>query len=1061
MKLVSTSADSYASFPRGEAFHFAFSPNGRLLLAFGSCRVYVLDVATPSISVKRELKVLRRPVSIAILDDGSQVAVLSSDHQVNIYNLAIEKPVLLRSVPLDNPPRSIALSPGGTVLAAAYEGGIEVYSLAAQALSTDRRAVKCNAVDSLSFSSDGTLLLGTTLQSNQPNTVALFAPYHIEVDHDMPLSELLSQMWTTQILFPNASRICSHATLLPHPNEGEVSWIFTYDTTLETFRAVRVDDLKNGERAFTGPITPANLIPGLSKTLPASNAAGEMVAVGYAAQDIWLYGVPEGLGVTANSAQLHSFMGDAGTWPVAQQSSLASSTESRPSGDEAHPEVPGISNAPGQSSIRSFKIGIVDDVSAVRWVTRSPVAADDCLYGERLVAVAPGGVDQQQDGMNHSIDPVDGGRIVIFDFEPAVNNGETEEIVIEVGGTKAELLEEEARDLEIEVALVRRRTLNQRASTFAGSHSSPTRATTFDSGRPALPGPSMAGSSVVRGADLANAEASRSCQLPITGINEDPSMEEVQEALDGPYSHNNPRSRTTLRRAATAAAVRHRSRVPRHQPNGNVRDHPYLGRRELPHESDADNWVPPPPPYQPDPDVPLPDHLRASLLPRQRLNMGPLQRRSNTLSGASRATMALEGLTQSALQRTRTTLGRAGNTFGVRRPSESTLEAEGRAEDEPAPRTRSPQITPPIEGNDPVVPTGDEDEDLYSASPLSSPVQRTVIAQGPVPANIEMPEGSPGSIRPALSSPFPSLPDQLSSPELQTPSSIRSPSHQTGDSVRRKPLNTPQLSGQALLNLNLPSPLSTFSSGSAASVVSPIQRDDVPRRTLSVHHDSRMNPSSSSSQQHAMAFSAAPPATQPDEWDGPALPSTEQMANLKKRYSRPPDLILARPVSAGYTASLDHVQPSPPRAARGATQPRHSASLDSIRSVTHNLSPESRLAPPTLSSPNLMRPEIRRLETIQSVASQTLSLEREPSRPQQVAPLSTVPRRKPSRAERSAASNVRRSKSRGWVSKKARPGRRNRAGARDDPGEMWTDVNGETRMENVGDGKKPSRCLLM
>lgn len=74
------------------------------------------------------------------------------------------------------------------------------------------------------------------------------------------------------------------------------------------------------------------------------------------------------------------------------------------------------------------------------------------------------------------------------------------------------------------------------------------------------------------------------------------SLEEAQEALDAPYAHANPRSGNTLRRAATAAAV-NRRRNPEPPVAGPVPYRRADGRAEHPHESDADNWVPPPPPY--------------------------------------------------------------------------------------------------------------------------------------------------------------------------------------------------------------------------------------------------------------------------------------------------------------------------------------------------------------------------------------------------------------------------------------------------------------------------------
>jgi hypothetical protein len=177
VNLVSTSISSSAAFPGGEAFHFAFSPKGHHVLAYSSSRIYVINTAERELAVRRELKILRRPASVAILDDGSLLAVLSTDHQVDIYDLTEAPPKHIRAFELDHAPRTISLAPMGSILAAAYDAGVEVYSLAATDSLTDRRSVKCDAADSLLFSQDGTQLLGTTLNSRSPNTVILTAPY--------------------------------------------------------------------------------------------------------------------------------------------------------------------------------------------------------------------------------------------------------------------------------------------------------------------------------------------------------------------------------------------------------------------------------------------------------------------------------------------------------------------------------------------------------------------------------------------------------------------------------------------------------------------------------------------------------------------------------------------------------------------------------------------------------------------------------------------------------------------------------------------------------------------
>jgi hypothetical protein len=77
------------------------------------------------------------------------------------------------------------------------------------------------------------MLLGTTQNSPNPNTVIISAPYYTEDGQGASAEDILSQLWTTQILFPSSSRDCSHATLLPHHTEGQASW------TLRTTECLR------------------------------------------------------------------------------------------------------------------------------------------------------------------------------------------------------------------------------------------------------------------------------------------------------------------------------------------------------------------------------------------------------------------------------------------------------------------------------------------------------------------------------------------------------------------------------------------------------------------------------------------------------------------------------------------------------------------------------------------------------------------------------------------------------------------------------------------------------
>ncbi|ERS99827.1 hypothetical protein HMPREF1624_03192 [Sporothrix schenckii ATCC 58251] len=769
VRLVSNSISS-SSAPGGEGMQFQASPRGHHLLAYNSSRIYVLDVrsaaAPHGVEVVRELKVLRRPAATCIRDDASVLAVLLTEMQVDLYDLQKSPPRRIQSIILDHSPRAIALSPCGSVLAAAYEGGIEVSSLRPGALATDRRAVKCDHVDALAFSFDGTQILGTSVHAAQPNTVILTAPYY-DPGSQMS-SDDLSALWTTSILFPNTSRDCSHAVLLQDSSREEAFWTFAYDRSFETFRAVRIDDLRNGTTYFTGPIptaaSPARLLP---CTLPSASYHGDLVSAGFQGKDIWLYGVPEDLdavptspGNNCNSSSGDSsndssmdpgapggFEGMSGSGASAMSTALgggsssatnggssasggassggnggsmsransgspsmrAASARLQESGSDSSVRVPQwqlLCDRQRNTFIAGSRVGELPGVSMVNWVE----GFGDSSLRERLVVGArgvhpPQPISSDDDG----IDFIDGGRLLLVDFDYGTTDGETTEITIEVGSKEPEVLEEEHRDIDTEVAIVRRRTVAQkrgkpgalmRNATTAGvgaAHSNPVvplpampaLPSSFSQGaRPAhasnsrplassslrnatnsstnhedddddplvprrmaappttrqqgsalgaaartpavplLPGSAAAAAaaaaesgmttdSATTGTAGTTAEVNHSDRAETESVLGEEEQESI-EAFDAPYSQGSPRSGVTLRRAATAAAINRRRNPP---PATTSSGAPIVyrradGRREHPHESDADNWVPPPPPYQKDIDPhDLPAFLRHNVPP--------------------------------------------------------------------------------------------------------------------------------------------------------------------------------------------------------------------------------------------------------------------------------------------------------------------------------------------------------------------------------------------------------------------------------------------------------------
>jgi hypothetical protein len=605
VNLICYSANSSTAFPGGEAFRFIFSPNGQILLALSSSRIFVLDLISDPPTVRRELKTSRRPLSASITDDGSLLAVLSTKHQANIYGLTDSGVKHIQVLVLDNPPRTIALAHEGTVLAAAYEGGVEVFSLAANALSTDRRAVRCEAVDTLAFSGDGSMLVGSSLSQDDPSAVIITAPFYTENDPNVSSRDLHSRMWTTQILFPNNSSTCSHAVLLQSHGEGEGNWLFAFDHTLQSYRAVRTDDTRAGVAYFLSPPVSRRYSMPSPTIAPTASAYGDLVVAGFSGTGIWLYGIPEKVDTAPDMGSVIERDEQRNHGRLA----LTSATGHREPLMAYSPSVSGSTESIEDDSlagrvdwrqsifVKCRHLKSIDGLTEARWVEKS----DDVVAGfpgRRLAVVAPGGVHALAEEMGDEPMPVDGGRISLLDFDYGPQEGGSRVFTIEVGEKEPEILPEQHGTLDVEVALERRRTVRQtqgrgnqrvglgRSATAIGAHS-------IDYNR---------------GEYRTNIDE----RLAENNISQPPSPD-----------NEHPRSPDNLHRAATAAGIsraRYPPRPPLDSAQGSSTGHVVYRRqdgREIPHESDADNWEPPPPPYKRSPPAGTPVDFPAISLPTQ------------------------------------------------------------------------------------------------------------------------------------------------------------------------------------------------------------------------------------------------------------------------------------------------------------------------------------------------------------------------------------------------------------------------------------------------------------
>ncbi|KAL8815609.1 MAG: hypothetical protein Q9223_005263, partial [Gallowayella weberi] len=291
--------------------------------------------------------------------------------------------------------------------------------------------------------------------------------------------------------------------------------------------------------------------------------------------------------------------------------------------------------------VKGRKIAEVPGVTGVKWVDRGHSQKGSRSVAERLLVSAPGGVSGPSDIEEDDFASVDGGRLIILDFDRGLSDGKVEQLHFEVGTVEPEMLEEQRMDIDVEVDIIRRRTTRQRqgigmgtsvAEALASAPELPTQASMAAALSTAEP------PAVPTDDPLIPRIIGRDRGLPASPV-EGLSLEEASQVFDGPYSHSQPRSRTSLFRSATAVAA-NRQRNPPRIPlpdSGQIRYRRPDGRGELPHESDADNWVPPPPMYTPEPDRPLPDYLRQTLSPPMPSQNALERRRSRSAERPRRA----------------------------------------------------------------------------------------------------------------------------------------------------------------------------------------------------------------------------------------------------------------------------------------------------------------------------------------------------------------------------------------------------------------------------------------
>jgi hypothetical protein len=585
VELLSSSATSSA-FP--ESFGLSVSIKGRWIVAYSSSALYILSVQhLPAYQTScRAFRIRRKPLAVAITDMG-KFAVLTTSHKIDIYHCGEEQGNLLsgpcrklETVYLNNEARTLAFSYCGEVVAAGSDTGIEIRNLSAGSLETDKRQINCASVEYLAFSENGRSLLATASarRTRVSTFISVNGAYEDALLEDNPIQQPLGKVWITQLLFPE--RISAkQAVFLPDPAGGSVNEVLAYDShanrygifdvTMKRFSGQKLDP-PEGERWSRSDR--------VEDALPAVSCDGSYAAVAVRSKgnkEVWAYYLPSdwrerGLesGGNADSGE-----DDDNISPL-QRIKLPPKEEGAP------PE----------------------NITCLRWMQLidAPV--------ERLVVLISTVTLSVPEEVVPSAAPAASGKIMLFDFKRATPGSEEEvpeTVTIDLDEISlTEGLADEELELDREVDIVRRRTQVQRqrpdlsGRPRGGDSRTPRRSMSSGS----------TGGGIATLRDLSDPTRTRSARRrrsfsSISTADEDAETGSIIGPVDEPYSQSQPRSQFSLQRAATISANAPASRAHlRALPSRPLEYRRADGLREMPHESDADNWVPPPPPYTAEPD---------------------------------------------------------------------------------------------------------------------------------------------------------------------------------------------------------------------------------------------------------------------------------------------------------------------------------------------------------------------------------------------------------------------------------------------------------------------------
>ncbi|KAF1846357.1 uncharacterized protein K460DRAFT_367156 [Cucurbitaria berberidis CBS 394.84] len=551
LELVSNSASSSAL---PDSFDVSVSRRGCYVAVYSASNIWLIKTVQLPRLWARTLQIKRKPVAIDVTDDGSLLAVLSRPSQVDVYEIHGEGHNQIkkrRTIMMVHEASSIVISPDARILITGNKFGIEVVAIGPGIPETARRTLSGPAGDALEFSDDGRTLLITGYARKSDGSALFVLPGLYDgplTEEGEPIPQPPEAAWTGSVLFPETARIARQATLLPDADTGTFNELFAFNAEEDSWGIYDIACQRFTQRKMFLPDhqrwTRSEFV---DDAMPAVSPNVDLAAVALRMRgttNIWIYEVPGWDYKPSEKAQLQEPIQPCFCIPIPK--------------DDA---------------------GTLQEICVLRWVRLNANI-------QRLVAVGnssilPGESDVPGVPLGSK------GVLIVLDFDkrkppgsPAPTPLKTEYDLDPL--CPGEMLPEGSFDFEREVELVRTRTLAQRRAQDRSD----------DSRRQ-----SRIGSTPVQRARTTANRAPIRPPLP-TEDSEELTAEEAQAAFEVPYDNQQPRSQMSLARAATVAAVSPANR--RHLRALPFRPLEYRradGQRELPHESDADNWVPPPPAY--------------------------------------------------------------------------------------------------------------------------------------------------------------------------------------------------------------------------------------------------------------------------------------------------------------------------------------------------------------------------------------------------------------------------------------------------------------------------------